>query len=497
PPSPPPNVIVILSDTHRADYVSPDNAGTEPITPNLELLAADGIRYEQAYTVIPTSAPAYASLLTGLLPTEHGVFFNEQELRPDLPVIPERFTEAGYTTAGIVSNGYCIGRYGFDRGFSFFWDWIENRGKEGRHVTDAALKWLSGRTSDEPFFLFLAYMDAHVPFILPERAPSLLVSVDGVPRRALRAEAGYRDNVVTLRLAPGDTEVTLHFLDDLKVVDDADAWSRLRIAALRSVDERVEVHVVSGIEGDPDAYYRDLANEAVLRLRNPTDEAVGTELRFRCSRIYEHSEYAAYYLDGVRAVDDEVGRVVGALKAAGLYDDTVIVFLSDHGDMLGEHDEWGHIRELYEEVVRIPLIVKPRGGVEETRDDTLVDLLDVHDALAGIVEGRSLRLQPRSEDELLAAAYPPEPRERLVAVRRGDWKVLAGTDSTRLELYDLGTDPREQVNLVDVHRDAPFFREMMEEVREELVRAAEAATLDLATLPGPVREQLQALGYVE
>lgn len=492
-----PNLVVVLSDTHRADYVSPAYPGGDQITPNVQLLARDGVRFSRAYTPIPTSAPAYATLFTGREPLEHRVLFNGQTLGPELPVLAEMLKAEGYQTGAAVANLFCSSDYGFGRGFDSFWDEVPGRGKEGRHVTAAAIDFLEQRDRRRPFFLFLAYMDAHVPLVTESRMPSLLIELDGEPIALVQAESEHRLNRVPMTLAPGRHQVSLRFVDELRVAADGDAPSPMRLADIAFDDDRVVHRFVAGLAEAQGTPFRRMLNQSVLEVGNPTAGPLSTHLTFAASRDHVGAQHKAWYLEGVRAFDREMGRLLGQLKVDGLYDDSMIVFLSDHGEMLGEHGAWGHLSALYEEDVRVPLVVKGAGWPAGTESDRLLTLADVHRALVSVGGGGTGpgTLGPPGGAELALAAYPPAPEPRRFGLIRDHAKLIADDAFARVEIYDLRADPREQDDLFPSREGAAAARQMLGAVKGHRERATRVPALDLQSLAPDHLERLRSLGY--
>ncbi len=506
------NVVVVLSDTHRADHAFSPGGGRP--APNVELLARDGVRFARAFAPIPISAPSYATLLTGEPPAVHGLVNNQQRLSAALPLLQERLRDAGYATAAVVSNPFCSAGHGFGRGFDHFWDEIEGRGKEGVHVTAAAVDWLEERPAGRPFFLFVAYMDAHTPFLAEEVPPSLLVEVGGEPAAILRPENAHVVQRVPLVLAPGTSRVHLTYLErsggpgsglpgsgvaDLRPAVPAGAPSPLHLVDVGLADKRLELRYGDGWEAVEGTRYRRMRNRAVLEVENDGGRESRTELRFRCYRVYGDDEYRSYYSAGVRSFDRHFGRLLGYLEAAGLYDDAVVVFVSDHGEMLGEHGSWGHVSDLYEETLRIPLVVKAPGLEPGSVHRGRFTLRDLHRLLLVLATGRGAEAGERfpfaGGGDPVAATFPPEAEDLLVAVRDGPLKLISN-GGERFELYDLATDPGEASNLYPARRDEPRVRALVRRLGDELERISRLESLDLEAVPAEKLEELRALGYL-
>ena len=195
-----PNVVVIVLDTVRADHLSLH--GYERATsPNLARIASQGVRFDQARSAAPWTLPSHASLLTGRWPFQLAAD-EDHAMNRAYPTLAETLSRKGYATAGFVANTYyCNAAYGLDRGFARYEDndenlqvnageWVRasalgrlatraaasfewcppleaNEGKNAERLNRDALTWIDANRS-RPFFVFLNYLDAHDPYLLPE-----------------------------------------------------------------------------------------------------------------------------------------------------------------------------------------------------------------------------------------------------------------------------------------------------------------------------------------
>jgi len=245
---------------------------------------------------------------------------------------------------------------------------------------------------------------------------------------------------------------------------------------------------------DPHAPYRD-----------PEGYGIGflpPQARASTQRIKPTTSAIGALYDGeIRYMDDHVGRLVEGLRRRGLYDDAWIIITSDHGELLNEHEQIGHGVTLYQQEIRIPLIVKFPAQIGLRGDDSAP--IQLTDVFVMVLEGLRISLPPgpRARDAtrpVFAEVYPQEWRSR-----GGDWRVLLDGDLKlhwssrgRHQLFDLAADPGEHSNL------APS--------RPQQVRAMESALEGfLAELPPPARrgppqqldpetqEALRNLGYLD
>jgi arylsulfatase A-like enzyme/Flp pilus assembly protein TadD len=172
-PAPPTSLLLITLDTTRADHLGCYGAA-DAMTPNLDALAATGVRFDRALSPAPLTAPAHASLMTGLVPRRHGVRDNAlYPLAADVPVLAEVLATHGYDTAAAVSAAVLDRGAGLARGFRFYDDTVrigrrsafnyeERAATQTNAAADARLAGL-----ESPFFLWVHYFDPHRPYVPP------------------------------------------------------------------------------------------------------------------------------------------------------------------------------------------------------------------------------------------------------------------------------------------------------------------------------------------
>jgi arylsulfatase A-like enzyme len=434
-----PNVLILALDTLRGDHLH--CAGREWLaTPHLDALARDGIRCERCIATTSWTLPSFATILTGLLPYDHGAVGGEHEvLAAEHSTLAELLAAAGYATGGFVAVHFLNESYGMTQGLQEFEQALpeEDLYEQARRVTSQGLAFAEAHR-DEPFYLFMHYYDIHSPYRQP------------VP------------------------------FDHLYYVGDERKPGVPILEGLLSADNRAV--------GNRRQYY--------AWLEGITDLA------------YPIRAYAA----GVTFVDAFIGVVLDRLRELGLYDDLLIVLVSDHGEHLGEHDTWFTHHYLYQEVLRVPLIVKLPGRRRAgTVMGTPVSTLDILPTVLRAVdlpvppECSGLPLQEQLESSPRGTRYLPAewgaaPEDYAKALVEWPWKLLlfARDGVERYELYRLDTDPCELTSLV------PERPEMLGRLRARLRQLfppehpvladprARPAELDPAS-----RERLRALGYVD
>jgi arylsulfatase A-like enzyme/Flp pilus assembly protein TadD len=177
PAKPAPNVVLISIDTLRADHIG--CYGYKQIkTPNIDALAADGVRFDRAFAVVPVTLPSHSSILTGTYPMFSGMHdFSGNKLSPLQPTLASVLKQAGYQTGAVIGAAVLDSRFGLNQGFDFYYDHFEfSRLDEanldlmerpGNVVADVALDWLA-QNSSKTFFLWMHLYDPHFPYAPPQ-----------------------------------------------------------------------------------------------------------------------------------------------------------------------------------------------------------------------------------------------------------------------------------------------------------------------------------------
>jgi arylsulfatase A-like enzyme len=438
-----PNVLVVMSDQQQAATVEP----TGPCqTPHLDDLAARGARFTRCYTPNPVCSPARASFMTGLLPHQHGmvdVYHTVPEFRADLvdglPMWSNRLADTGYR----------VGYYG---------------------------KWHVERSGDMARFGFSdhgAYFEPEDDYYAYRRGLGLGDKpVVSDPTRTV-TQPGYRDLLlygvteepVESTLEHFTVSRALSFLDS--AVDGDEPW-----ALMVSTKAPHEPYVVPRPYFDrydpaslplPASFDDDLADRPAIYRRQQTVWADLSPDEFRTAM-------ACYYAL-CTMVDDQVARLLARIEAAGQLEDTIVIYTTDHGDLMGAHRLLLKGVPAFEEVYRVPMIVSwpaeiPGGQVI----DDLAQSHDIAETLARLagpgLGGHAVDLLPR----LTGSGAPPRETafaelhgQRFSYTQRIVWEgrykyVFNAFDFD--ELYDLESDPSEQVNLARDPEHADTLRRM-------------------------------------
>jgi len=433
-----------MSDQQQAATVDPDGPCD---TPHLDWLAAQGARFTHCYTPSPVCSPARASFMTGLLPHQHGMVDVEHAVpayRADLvdgvPMWSQRLEAAGYR-------------------LGYFGKWHVERSQDLRRFGFAT----SAAYQAGPGPEYFAYRRRLGLADLPALAePSRFVSQPGYPELLLY---GVTDEPVESTLEHHTVSNALEFLDE--ACAGPDPW-----ALMVSTKAPHEPYVVPRPQFDrydqarielPSSFDDELADRPAIYRRQ---QSVWSDLSVDDFRTATACYYAACSM-----VDEQVGRLLDRIAAAGQLDNTIVVYTSDHGDLMGAHRLLLKGVPAFEEVYRVPLVVSWPAGIESGQViDDLVQSHDVAETLAQLtgtgLGGHAVDLLPR----LTGAGGPPRSTaiaelhgQRFSYTQRVVWEdgfkfVFNAFDFD--ELYDLDADPTEQVNLAGDPAHAHILRRL-------------------------------------
>ena len=388
-------VFIISIDTLRSDHL-PAYGYDGVQTPNIDAFRADGILYERAYSHYPLTFPSHTSILTGLLPTEHGVRDNIGfQLRPEVKTLPEILHGHGYATGAAVSSFVLHREGGLNRGFDLYDDTVApvtmgNRQigtiqRDGSETAAVAEDWIDKQT--KPVFFFLHLYEPHTPYKPPEP---------------------YR------------------------------------------------------------------------------------------------SQYSSKPYDGeIARVDEIVGQFLTSLKDKGLYDKSLIILLSDHGEGLNDHGEEEHGMFLYREALQVPLIVKLPD--EKLKGSTVAVPVQLVDVVPTVLERTGIQPPAKLPGRSLATlAVEKSPAARSIYSESYYPRFHYGWSeqhslidqkhhyiaTTRAELFDLTNDFAEKNNILEQDRRTYFA---MKASLQPLIREAAAPT---GAANAEELAKLTALGYL-
>ena len=345
-----PNLLFLMPDQLRADFLSCYGAKFID-TPNIDRLSKEGVRYENAYTPSPICVPARALLLTGRNAIKNGVLTNNQYLRPDLGdcgihTWPEILGEAGYETSAI--------------GKMHFYPWDISMGFQDRIVAEDK-RWLLIDDDYQRRLKSQGYRKLHGD-----------------------EHAGYQENRgAIVNKIPWELSWD-HFVGSETA------------RHIRDRDSQKPFAMMVGFPGphcpyDPSPEYLEqfdpedmpdpvpLVEENVPHLRRQNvngNKEPWNGIDYTEFTAEHKKKIRAHYAALVKQIDDEIGDILKALEESGELENTVIIFASDHGDHLGDHGLIGK-GDFYESSIKVPLIVRPRGGQEGSVHTRPVSIGDI------------------------------------------------------------------------------------------------------------------------
>lgn len=455
----PKNVLLLMADQHRRDCLGvAGNAVAR--TPNLDALARSGARFGSAYCANPVCTPSRASLLTGLYTHHHQTWSNATPWPYEHKTAAHYFGRAGYMTALIGKMHFVDAQtHGFDYRLDFN-DWFQSLGPKTKLYADELGRANSGSGLPQIDDL---WRDDGDPWkgarSLDGREGS--VAVGGVSKmpEADHFESFVARETVRFLKEHGNKQPFFAISSCLKPHDPF--MPAARFAAMYRPEEIPLPRTWGKV---------DLAT-APREVRNSIQRDAPTpELR---DPAQARRRIAMYYAN-LAQMDDAMGRVLAALRELDLERDTVVIYTSDHGEMLGDHGLWNKF-QFYEGSCGIPLMVRAPGltapGSLCTAPVSLVDLLPTLGELCGVsvprLDGASLTPQLRDPDQPTGRPVFSEynlrtPRAKYM-IRRGDFKYTLRLNDTP-ELYDLRSDPDEMNNLAL----QPAGRPRVEALKDEL-----------------------------
>ena len=382
------NVLIYIIDALRADHLS-SYGYVRPTTPNLDALAAEpsAVRFSAACSPSTWTKPVAASILSGCYPPAHGVRSRSDLFVRAVPRLPELLQAAGYRTAAVSTIGNVSSPMGFAVGFDRFVDLYKEPSLVSQREVSNTGAWKLYFEEDTTVVLPLAedVNEAALPWLAEQTAGV----ANGNGKQPAAPERPW-------------------FLF-LWVLDPHDPYY-----PPPGYDRWLDPAYTGKIDGSA---------ESVRRVRTPDD----------IQRLVD------LYDGEIAYTDAQFGLLVQQLKAQGQYDDTLIVVAGDHGEAFGEHGDFVHGHLAYEEIMRVPLIVKFPAGFALSADatDALAQLVDIAPTVLDTLGLGQLAEGMQGVSLLPAAIAGETPRtmvysetqastanQRLLAVRDERWKYL-------------------------------------------------------------------------
>ena len=466
-----PNILVIMTDQQRFDSLGCYGCSFVKTT-NLDQLAAQGVRYENCYVNNPVCTPSRASILTGKHINGHGVFQLHDILPENEPLYTVKLKEKGYQTA-LIGKLHVSGR-SFERdernkndGFDIYKYAMTPHNVEGKYNSYGS--WL--QENHPEFYAELVEKGRKVGNIPAECHFTYWAAEETI-------------DFIENRRSNGP------FFCMMSVVDPHDPYSDYPVEALSGIDK----DMIPRAAAEKDEAHRKSA--AVERAHNHS--YLGGYHNYTPNEIRQMQ--IGYYAS-IAFLDQQVGRVLDALDREGLKENTLVVFLSDHGDMLGDHELFAKGPFFYDPSVKVPFMMRFPGVVPE---GTVVEqLVQPHDlgatflSLAGYAERETDALMPGLVNLLSALKEENMYRDYAVCLYRNTsisdekiyfdppihatmlrteaWKLTVYHHPNRAvnpadgELYDMISDPGETMNLWDNPEHSAVRQELISRMMNWLV----------------------------
>lgn len=481
-----PDVLVLVFDTLRPDYLSCYDSHPPVETPTFDSLAGGGTVFTNAFSVGPNTEVSHGALFTGRYPSETGLVGGNAPIPPNQKLLAEQFQKAGYRTVGVSGPGKIRSDLGFDRGFEEYVEpYYENlkprptlaylreaatnplvardfirtmcRGRDA--LTALKFEFLKRRLSktDGPTFAFVNFLTCHTPYDPPR--PYKQDATDGYSRPRW---------------------FVIEYLMDSLGLDP----ERISVEHVRTD----RVLQVAGGEGGP--YFADPTwlNEDELAI------------------------VRAWYGASVRYLDARLDAFVDWLDETGRLEDTLLVLTADHGEHLGEDGLLYHGRTLRDEVLHVPLVICGPGVPSSSRRTDLASLIDVFPTLCELLDlttpeslgGRCLFKDERRDavfaeigmrvwsDSKFAEYYTDEQKTRfslgLKCIRTDQRKMLLRSDGeTESYRVDGGTP-----HPTSGPADPDLLDRLLDTLGNQFLSSGETDTSD-----GRVEQNLRDLGYID
>jgi arylsulfatase A-like enzyme len=465
----PPNILFLMSDQHRGDCLGAD--GNRAIhTPNLDALARQGARFRNAYTCTPSCIPARAALLTGLSPWNNGLLgMDGWPIAHQYPVeMPRRLRDAGYYTAGIgkMEFGPVVTT---DHGFH---QMIRDETAHAFRNDYESWFWSQAPNLD-PLAVGLGWND------YPSKAypfPEKLHHTYWTGETAVQFLRTYN--------RPEPFFLKVSFIPPHSPYTPPE----------RFMQQYADAHLPPALAGNWDAKFQPRSGPRLDIWHGDVGAAQVQQSR------------QGYY-GSVTFLDEQIGRILAALDERGWTEQTLILYTTDHGDMLGDHYLWRKCQP-YQSDVRIPMLVRwPQGLISAERGRVISEVVELRDVLPtfldaasaplpsaidgssmlSLIDGKARNWRPHLELEH-DVCYSPEVHWN--ALTDGRRKYIFHAYDGREQLFDLEQDPGECTDLAPDPAQGELLRQWRARLVEELAPRGDAyvkdGTLQLRPKPMPL-----------
>jgi len=435
-----PNIVFILIDTLRADCINPET-DPNPITPFLSKFAKQSIYFPSAVTPCSWTKPTIATLLTGLPPEKHNVRYSVRNEDPTAPI------------SDVLSDA-----------FTTLPEYLSQHGYETYAVqTNANLVPLLGFAQgfSEKHFIFVN--DAPASFVT-EKSIELITST----KRPFFLYSHYMDPHLPYNPPPQT------------------------LALLQNPNETSEInekYIAPDVIID---YLMELVYYNLGKRSEPPSHEYTQQEKQELKRRY-HAE--------IRFVDTQIEKLVNTIKKK--FPNTIFFILSDHGEEFWEHKGVGHGTSLYEEQIRVPVIIHSRG-IEHKRINTPTSIAGFAKTVTSLInlpphpqfEGYNLieETDKNTYIEMLTWGSWADMGLNLKGIIKYPWKLILNRNTNTTELYNLTEDPKERNNLSENYPD--IVCDLLKHINDVHHNETNAPSENTTALPTDIKEQIERLGYL-
>ena len=480
-----PNIILITMDTVRADHLS--CYGYQSLTtPNLDRFSQEGVVFKNAYATNSWTLPSHASIFTGLYPSKHGADHtsdslhgeagqkqeyldwyellsrNFTKLSKEHQTLAEILSAGGYRTAGIIGGIFCSSIFGLSRGFDYYDDEIPFFNIRFFLLYQVIDRWFS--LND--FFTQYGYLGKRIAVDLNSSAFKWLEKDHGQP-----------------------FFLFINYMD---------------------------AHTPYLPPPPYDGYFSKIPKNIILRNNPPPDASFVTAQTNLTNSVIsgdhqltpeEKELTVSLYDGGILYLDHYLGLLFEKLKDLKAYDNTIIIITSDHGEAFGEHNQMEHGLTLYEEVLRVPLIIKyPSAYLQREVIEKRVSLVDLMPTILSFLR---YPIPPGIDGEALGNSDHPVMAELMMGIAKSGYKgsrdlravyqgrekyIWASNGSN--EFYNLEIDPHEEENIIEKF---PYRAEAMDRNLKQWLASFEYLKTEQegVKISKQTEEKLRALGYLK
>lgn len=413
------NIILILADEHRHDCLGA-YGNKEIRTPNIDQIAKKGVIYQNAFCTYPICTPSRYSLLTGLYAHQHLGISNHSTIPKNLETLPKILKENGYNTTAIGKMHFTPAY--LDIGFQKMY--LAEQNGPGRYIDDYHIYLQNKNLIDK------------------------IDIIDQIEKYRKKADRTYWDNFGALKSNLAEEDYSTSWIAQ-KAIDEIEDWN--------STGNFLMIGFIKPHHPfDPPYPWDEMYVPDNLKILSGwTEKCLNVDLK-RYSGYFPNKKLSpsimkkvlAYYYSLISQIDFYVGKIIDKLKEKKLYEQTLIIYTSDHGDYMGYHHMLLKGNFMYEPLIKIPLIVKyPYESVKGT-SNKLVSSIDISKTILKQCNLNSKQfyqgIELNSESEKRESIYVEDDDSYLIRTER--YKLIINQKNQNL-MFDLFEDPFEMNNI--------------------------------------------------